>query len=154
MLSPHPCRWVSPVLSAKDERRQHYLLRFYGVLLSTFRRRTSSGSYRGDRRVPLPVSKAVCSRFCFCRPWHPARHPVSDLQHLQRQRPVSRQLKTVIWYKYAYLGSIPVCPHIWLLLKWCFYHKIMRIDGLIKATVRALACEGHLLERLCSRPEK
>lgn len=65
------------------------------MVLSAFRHQASGGSHLGDRGVPLPVSEAVCGRFCLRRPRDPARNPVSDLQHLQRQRPVSRLFKTL-----------------------------------------------------------
>lgn len=58
-------------------------------LFFVFRCRPSCRSDRGDRRVQIFVSEAVCSRVRLRWPRHPARHPVSDLQYLQRQRPVS-----------------------------------------------------------------
>ncbi len=61
----------------------------FSSLPPCFRRWTSGRSHRGDRRVPILVSEAVRSRFRVRRARHPARHRLSHLQHLQRQRPVS-----------------------------------------------------------------
>lgn len=119
------------------ERHRHSLLGF--TVLSAFRHRASSGSHRGDRRVPLPVSKAVCGRFCLCRPRHPARNPVSNLQHLQRQRPVSRPLITLSFPTNIFCYVLPRTA-CWFGLNCengcCFYLNIMRIDGGIQGPVR------------------
>lgn len=56
---------------------------------SPCRCRASGRPDRGDRGVPLFVPEAFRGRVCLRRPRDPAGHLVLDLQHLQRQRPVS-----------------------------------------------------------------
>lgn len=60
-------------------------------LSSPSRCRASGRPDRGDRRIPLFVPEAFCGCVRLRWPRDPAGHPVFDLQHLQRQRPVSLQ---------------------------------------------------------------
>lgn len=80
------------ILVSLIERRRlqkHSPFSHFFLLFSPFRRWTSGWSDGGDRRVQVPVAKAVCGRVRLRWPRHPARHRVSHLQHLQWQRPVS-----------------------------------------------------------------
>lgn len=92
----------------------------------SFRGGTSGRSHRGDRRVQVLVSEAVCSRVRLRRPRHPARNPVFDLQHLQRQRPVSRLTRAssskyhrsnINRFRVCFF-LLPVCVFIVLFLFW------------------------------------
>lgn len=108
------------ILVSLIERRRlqkHSPFSHFFLLFSPFRRWTSGWSDGGDRRVQVPVAKAVCGRVRLRWPRHPARHRVSHLQHLQWQRPVSslrlNENKCVLYH---------LIPRLWSInLNYCRY---------------------------------